>query len=166
MKENSKTIYLVKANNNLISHCTCADALIGAPAQFDCPWCGCGWLFVCARCRKAFTFARAKSVDLSWDQLAHRDLDGKWGSQPSPEDVSEWIEFMKILLKDITLGEEYVYLDGWIFPADSSALQFNGWHAHHELGKLPQIESLKEPLLLERTLGSIQYWQDRKLPDD
>ena len=56
----TKTVYLVKANNDLISHCACSNAVIGAPAQMDCPWCGCGWLFVCSKCRKAFSFARAE----------------------------------------------------------------------------------------------------------
>src|SRR5262249_18861030 len=55
----SRHVYLRKANNDLVSHCACAqaDALVTAPSQMDCPWCGCGWLFICSRCRKAFTFA-------------------------------------------------------------------------------------------------------------
>src|SRR5690348_12764365 len=114
MSEQRKTVYLVKANNDLISHCKCTSALIGSPAQIDCPWCGCGWLFVCSKCRKGFTFARAEIVDLSWDQLAYNDLEGKWGRQPSEKDLNEWIEFMKILLKDVEPGKEYVYLDGWV----------------------------------------------------
>src|SRR5437016_4029669 len=89
--KSSKIIYLVKASNDLISHCACEHAIIGAPSQMDCPWCGCGWLFVCATCRKAFTFARAEEVELTWEKLAHKDLDGKWSRHPSSKEIQEWI---------------------------------------------------------------------------
>ena len=85
-------VFLAKANDDLISHCKCAYTFIGAPAQMDCPWCGCGWLFVCPKCRKAFTFARAVECNLTREQLAHNDLDGKYGRQPSGEEVDEcWL---------------------------------------------------------------------------
>src|SRR5258706_13992899 len=102
-------VFLTKANSDMISHCKCESALIGAPAQMDCPWCGCGWLFVCAKCRKVFTFARAEEVLFSWEQLAHNDLDGKCGRQPTAEEIEEWIELMQILLKGIQVGKQYVY---------------------------------------------------------
>jgi len=53
-------VYLVKASNDLISHCKCEYAPIGAPGQMDCPWCGCGWLFLCPKCRRAFTLCNAE----------------------------------------------------------------------------------------------------------
>jgi len=131
----------------------------------DCPWCGCGWLFVCPICRKAFTFARAEKVKLSWEQLAHRDLDGKWGRDPSPEEVVEWIDFMKILTKDVELGREYAYIDGWVFPVDERDLWFEGWHARHELERIPQVVALEDRTYLERTLGSQEYWRSRRLQE-
>ncbi len=42
--EKPKTVYLVKANDDLVSHCRCERTFIGAPSQIDCPWCGCGWV--------------------------------------------------------------------------------------------------------------------------
>src|SRR5882672_5821662 len=81
----------------------------------DCPWCGYGWFFLCPKCRKAFTFAKAVEVDLTWEELAHKDLDGKWGRQPTAEEIREWIGFMKILLKGLQLGKQHVYIDGWVF---------------------------------------------------
>src|SRR6266566_1407987 len=62
-------IYLRKANDNLVSHCKCDEAYISAPSQMDCPWCGCGWLFTCSHCRKAFTFAEAVEGDFALDQM-------------------------------------------------------------------------------------------------
>ena len=47
-----KIVYLKKASNELISHCGCEESRISYPAQMDCPWCGCGWLFSCITCRK------------------------------------------------------------------------------------------------------------------
>jgi hypothetical protein len=51
----AKHLYLRKANDDFVSHCKCpkADSLISSPGQMDCPWCGCGWLFICSRCNKA-----------------------------------------------------------------------------------------------------------------
>jgi hypothetical protein len=161
--ETGKIVYLVKASNDLISHCMCPRAIVGAPAQMDCPWCGCGWLFVCPACRKVFTFARAEEVELTWEELAHKDLDGKWSREPSSLEIKAWISFMKLLLKDLKVGKEYVYIDGWVLPADSRNLQFDGWHAHHELVARPQSAALKNRKDLERTLDSREYWESRKL---
>jgi len=165
MMNGPKVVFLTKANNDLISHCKCENALIGAPAQMDCPWCGCGWLFLCAQCRKAFTFARAEEVHLSWEQLAHNDLDGKWGRQPTAEEIEEWIELMKILLKEIQVGKQYIYIDGWVFPTDETNIQFEGWHARHELSHVPQAAAVKDVTVLDRSLGSRQYWEVRRIQD-
>jgi hypothetical protein len=150
-----KVVYLVKASDELISHCRCSLPIIGAPAQMDCPWCGCGWLFVCARCRKAFTFARAEVVELTWEELAHKDLDGKWGHRPSSEEVKEWISFMRILLKGLEAGREYVYIDGWVFLTDSKHLRFDGLHARHKLDVVPQSVARSNRTALARTLVAV-----------
>jgi len=64
--------YLAKASDRLVSLCRCApdEALISSPAQSDCPWCGCGWLFICSQCLKVFTFARVIEVPGSWQRTA------------------------------------------------------------------------------------------------
>src|SRR5437016_12366537 len=105
-------IYLRKANNDIINWCKCTDGYISSPGQMDCPWCGCGWLFICSRCRKAFTFAEAVEIDESWEQTAHRSIRGHYERDPKVGEVEEWIEFMQILLKSIQLGQMYVYLNG------------------------------------------------------
>jgi hypothetical protein len=162
--EARKIVYLVKANNDLISHCACAHAFVGAPVQMDCPWCGCGWLFLCPTCRKVFTFARAEEVELTWEELAHKDLDGKWDDHPvRAKEIREWISLMKILLKDLKVGKDYVYIDGWVFPTDSRKLRFEGWHAIHDLDRVPQSAALKDRSLLDRTLDREDYWESRKL---
>jgi hypothetical protein len=84
-------LYLAKANDDLVSHCRCArpDALISSPCQMDCPWCGCGWLFICSRCRKAFTFAQAVEVNETWEQTADRTIRGLYQREPKPGQVEE-----------------------------------------------------------------------------
>src|SRR5262249_61690671 len=127
----SRHVYLRKANNDLVSHCACAqaDALVTAPSQMDCPWCGCGWLFICSRCRKAFTFAEVVEVNESWEQTADRMVRGLHRGEPKPGETEEWIAFMKILLKAIRPGEQYVYLDGWVIASAADSVNIEGWHS-------------------------------------
>ncbi len=163
--KNGKIIYLVKANNELISQCDCETASIGEPVQMDCPWCGCGWLFICSKCRKPFTFARAEALDITWNQLAHNDLGGKWGRQPTDAEIEEWIDFMKILLKGIRVGKQYVYIDGWVLETDETNLQFEGWYAKHEFANIPQVVALSDKSLIESTIENKNYWEERHIEE-
>src|SRR5262249_6838134 len=99
----AKHLYLRKASDELVSHCRCAEseALITSPGQMDCPWCGCGWLFICSRCRKAFTFAEGVEVNESWDETADRTLRTLYQREPESGEAEDWIGFMKILLEGI-----------------------------------------------------------------
>jgi hypothetical protein len=95
MSEKVLTTFLTKASDMVISHCRCPseNALIMFPAQMDCPWCGCGWLFTCRTCRKAFTFATAVEVEASLEELARQDLSsGFYRGKKVPDDALEdWI---------------------------------------------------------------------------
>lgn len=143
-------IYLVKASDDLVSGCRCAPAPVAAPRQKDCPWCGCGWLFSCLRCREPFAFARAEEVDLSWEELARLDGRGE------PE---EWIDFMKVHLKDLKPGALYVYLDGWVFQPERH-IRFDGWHSRHDFPRAPQAVGRE---FLDRTLATRDYWESRRV---
>ncbi len=74
-------------------------ALVTAPSQMGCPWCGCGWLFVCSRCRMEFTFTEAAEVEGPWEETADRAIRGLFQREPEPGQVGEWVAFVKILLK-------------------------------------------------------------------
>jgi hypothetical protein len=132
----------------------------------DCPWCGCGWLFSCTTCRKAFTFARGVEVDESWEELARRDLVGKWTATPSEENIEEWINAMKALLSKVKVGKQYVCLDGLIIPTDASDVRFRGWHSEHELEFVPQVAALDDNSVMENILSSVEYWRTRAIPRD
>lgn len=159
-------IYLVKDNDDLCCHCSCSDAMITFPPQMDCPWCGCGWLFTCTTCGKAFTFARAVEVQSTWEQLALCDLMGRWHTSPSDEDVVEWIAAMRALLAHVEVGKQYVCLDGRFIPTDEQGLQFEGWHAKHDLDFIPQVMALNDYFVMENILSNEEYWQSNALPRD
>lgn len=160
----STHLYLVKANNELISHCHCEPALISSPAQMDCPWCGCGWLFTCLECRKAFSFARAIETNESWESLGRRDMinfakDSK--RVPDDEDIEEWVRAMKRLHADVELGATYVYLDGVYADVDATDIDYVGWAAHHTFDRMPQVAALKDRDLIKTVLANRQYWDQR-----
>jgi hypothetical protein len=152
-------IYLAKANNDLISHCACSTALITSPPQMDCPWCGCGWLFTCLECRKAFTFAVAIETEQSWDELARVDLLARSKTDPSVAGVAAWVESMMSYVAEAKVGEKYVALDGRIIPVSQQRVDFDGWHASHRFDFVPQVAAMSDPTVMKRILGSEEYWQ-------
>jgi hypothetical protein len=161
----AKHIHLRKANDDLVSHCKCdkADALISAPGQMDCPWCGCGWLFICNRCRKAFTFAEGVRVDESWTEIGKRSLRGFYGREPEPKEIDEWVGFMKFLHKGVRTGGKYVYFDGYVVPATAEGIAVEGSHARHDLDYVPQVAALTDPEIMNDLLCSHEYWQSNRI---
>lgn len=131
------------------------------PDQLDCPWCGCGWLFSCAQCGRAFTFAKAVKIDYPLDEIVAMDLSGR-GFAENAEVAKEATEFMRAALSDVDEDRTYVYLDGSILTLDASDIKFEGWHARHDLPVLPHKLELTTPGELGRVLGDSAYWWDRK----
>ena len=153
--------YLRKANNDLVSHCDCdnAEALITFPPQMDCPWCGCGWLFTCIQCRKAFTFAEAVETDVAWDDLAHIDLRGRSGKPRTRKDErAGWVKEMKRLVLGVEIGASHVYFDGRIIQADRDGIDHKGWHGKHSLQFVPQIQALEDSSIIDEILTNADYW--------
>ncbi len=56
--------FLFKANDDVLSYCSCVGEPAMSTGQLDCPWCGCGWLISCAKCGKAFTYAVVRETDI------------------------------------------------------------------------------------------------------
>jgi len=159
-------LYLVKANDDVISYCRCTTAPMAWPAQMDCPWCGCGWLFVCSHCGKPFMFARAEYIDEPIEEIGRRDLLARRNEEPSKEDVAEWVHVMRILQKGIEPGKLYAYLDGFCLPIDEQQIAFEGWAARHDLPHLPHVDALKNANVLDLTIGSERYWRERAIEQD
>jgi hypothetical protein len=163
----AKHIYLAKASNDLVSHCRCEDGLIAFPGQLDCPWCGCGWLFSCLKCRKAFTFGKGIETDQSWESLARGDLFGRWNRIADDLEVQQWLNGMRELLDDVEPGQTYVSLDGHFIPADEAEVDIVGWHSHHRLAFVPQVAALQDPSIIDTMLAKRDYWEsNRVLHDD
>jgi hypothetical protein len=159
-------IYLAKESNALVSHCQCDEALVSFPAQLDCPWCGCGWLFSCVGCRKAFTFARGIQTDEPWESLARRDLRGRFKQDPDDLAVQRWTNTMRELLAGVEVGESYVYFDGQILPTDAVGISLDGWYARHELDFLPQVVALEDRAVIGGLLTKRDYWDANRLPHE
>ena len=153
--------YLIKANNDLVSHCQCDLAFISAPGQVDCPWCGCGWLFTCINCRKAFTFA--KVIEISDEELMMlAELDNaQFSSKPVTDDIIfEWKNYMQnILLNDLVNETNYVYLDGYVLPVTDRRVNLQGIYANHQLPYIPQVEALANTDIIPSLLCSEHYWR-------
>lgn len=163
--ESASHVYLQRADDRLVCHCHCSPAYVTFPPQMDCPWCGCGWLFTCTQCRKAFTFARGISLNESWRQTALRDLTGKWGRDPEEEEIEQWIEAMQVILKEVEPGKEYVCLDGWVIGADEESVVMDGWHSRHELPFVPHVAALNDPEVMDSILSNPEYWHETRLAD-
>jgi len=161
-----KITYLKKANDDVISFCSCGDGRVTFPAQMDCPWCGSGWLFTCVTCRKAFTFAEGVEIEGTWEDIAREDIRNKWKEEPSEDDVGSWIEAMKEILSDVRAGAHYVIIDGAVIPADASKVTFDGWHAHHEFESLPQVDAQTDKSVLDSKLSNREYWTSNALPEN
>jgi len=156
-------LYLVKKNDEFISFCSCKESLVGDPGQLDCPWCGCGWLFSCTKCRKAFSFAVAVEIDKTWEEIAAEDLYGYNKKQPTPEEISEWVEFMKAMQGEIELGKTYVYLDGVFISAEEENFSMEGWYANHKFEHVPQLAALKNPEIQKLVLSNPEYWRKNQI---
>lgn len=165
-----KTLFLAKANNDGICFCECEECLIAWPGQLDCPWCGCGWLFTCMTCRKAFTFARVVEVDQTLEELA-RVEHANSGLAGPPE--AQWLEsaaeFMHQMLTNVEEDATYVYFDGYIIPTyydqflqeeGEDPLEISGMHRDHALERVPQVQMLDDPSIAEEGgwLVDPAYW--------
>jgi hypothetical protein len=130
-----------------------------------CPWCGCGWLFTCIECRRAYTFAKGVVLNESWEETANRDLRSGWGKEPTVQDVQSWVGVKRGLLGEVVEGEEYVCLDGLIIQTSVSAVRFNGLHSRHDLPYVPQVAAVSDPSVLQLVLGDPKYWKSTAHPD-
>lgn len=158
-----KVRYLAKSSQDGVCHCTCKEALISSPGQLDCPWCGCGWLYTCIECRKAFTFARCLEVAASYEELARRDIQARNQRKPvSAFEIRAWIRSMEDVVSGLKPGTEYAYLDGSFCPIDEP-VEFDGWHSHHFLQVLPHREYRREPAKLKGFFSRKEYWLNSKV---
>jgi hypothetical protein len=162
-----RTPYLVKANNDYVSWCECGDAPIGLPRQMSCPWCGCGWLFDCIRCGKAFTFAKAVLMASPLEKIAKLQVpivqrvmsrDGEIRECPVARTAADWCGLMRPLLAPIELGKMYVYFDGSVVATDAAGVRLKGERRTHDLPFVPQVLALRDRAAAEAILSSIEYW--------
>jgi hypothetical protein len=161
----AKTLYLERANKDLICHCRCRSSVVAAAIQETTPWDGSGWLFNCMNCRKPYTFARGVEVEETLTELGREDLRSRTGEEPEAEDVERWVKWMSVLLKGIEAGREYVYFDGFYIDAETGPVEFDGWYAKHDLPWLPQVRAREDETVINDVLASEDYWRERANED-
>jgi predicted RNA-binding Zn-ribbon protein involved in translation (DUF1610 family) len=157
--------YLFKANDNVISHCHCDDAPAMSTGQLDCPWCGCGWLISCSKCRKAYTYGVIALTDRSLIDLGREEVKSRGLTNVSEQEIAEWAEGMSEAFEPFSIGETIVYLDGSYFSLDATDIEFDGYFAHHEFKVLPHKVAMSDTAQLDAILGDPTYWRKRELPD-
>ncbi|MGF1582981.1 MAG: hypothetical protein ACFCD0_26980 [Gemmataceae bacterium] len=164
----AKHLYLAKASDDLVSHCRCdpALALVSSPGQMDCPWCGCGWLFICSRCRRAFSFARIVEVNESWEHTAVCVLQGMYRRDPIEDEIAEWVDSMQMHLEELDPDQEYVYFDSWFLSTKASSVRLEGLHSQHALPYVPQVAALKDASIRSKILENKDYWMQTAVVDD
>ena len=133
--------------------------------QFDCPWCGCGWMIACSRCTKSFTFAEVRETEIPLIELGRREAEARGLKNIADEEIADWAEGMAEILACFEVGDIVVYLDGCYWTVDSTDIVFDGLFASHNLARLPHAEALKDPGQLRRILGDPKYWFDRERSD-
>jgi predicted ABC-type ATPase len=158
--------YIFKANDNVLSHCRCENEPASSPGQASCPWCGCGWMISCSKCRKSFVYAEVRHTDTRLEIRARNDLKRFWKTEtPNPSEIDAWVSYMTESLKEFEIGTTVVYFDGHYFPINAGSVAFIGDYALHNLTILPHAEALTSPSRLVETLGDPNYWIDRKRPE-
>jgi len=149
-----RCLYLKKATGpQPISFCDCLpdEALIASPGQLNCPWCGCGWLFSCTHCRKAFTVATAIESPFSLRELVTADVERYYKSTQAEDVVLPRLNRMAFMLKHVVPGRNYVYLDGAVHEVGVE-INFAGEYGSHSFRQAPHgepgatYESLRGPL--------------------
>ena len=157
--------FLFKANDEVLSFCTCEGQPAMSTGQLDCPWCGCGWMISCSNCTKSFIFAEVRETDIPLIELGRREAAARGLTDVSEQDAAEWAEGMAEAFADFEVGDIVVYLDGHYWHRDATDIAFDGYFASHRLSRLPHAEALADPPLLDRVLGDANYWLDSELPD-
>ena len=71
---------------------------------------------------------------------------------------------MQEMCKELELGEEYVYLDGWFIPRSTDEIQIEGMHSYHDLNCVPQVEALQDESVIKELLGNQEYWEENEVP--
>jgi hypothetical protein len=153
---------LVKANDDLVSFCVC-NVAFATQGQADCPWCGCGWLFSCSRCRRAFTFAKVIDTTLSIEAVATMAVEGFYGRHPRVgerqrlAEEKAWIEhWANASPRDETL----VFLDGRVLASGAENVKLEGRYARHRFARLPHVTA-RTKADIDATLGNPAYWRSR-----
>lgn len=164
-QKKKKNKFFFKANDDVLSFCSCEGEPAMSTGQLDCPWCGCGWMIACSKCSKSFIFAEVRETELSLLELGRREVEARGLENVTDEEIVEWADGMIESLSHFEVGDIVVYLDGAYWTVDSENVEFDGYYASHKFERLPHAIALSDPEHLDEFLGNQDYWLTRELPD-
>ncbi|MGG7568419.1 hypothetical protein ACQ5SO_19880 [Rhodovulum sp. DZ06] len=154
-------LILKAGGDHPISFCDCdpqADFAVATSGQLDCPWCGCGWLFTCSRCRRAFTWGVVADSTRTAEEVA-RHLAGLGPDDAVGAEDREEYEWLEHGLRDLAPGTRVVLLDGGILPLDEP-VDLHGWMSRHRFDRLPHLDA-PSAAALDALFGDKTYWLER-----
>ena len=108
----AKPKFIFKANDDVLSFCACEGAPAMSSGQLACPWCGCGWMISCSRCKQSFIFAEVREIDISLIELGRREAAARGFTGVTEEEIAQWAEDMAEVFAPFEVGDILVYLDG------------------------------------------------------
>ncbi len=131
--------------------------------QFDCPWCGCGWMLSCVACRRGFVFAvaedRGESIaDLVARQAAHHAEDFPSVAPATPAEQAEIASYYEKWYRVLTPGARYVVFDDVIVPVTAPRCYVRGAYGEHRLAYVPQVAAALDQKVLRDVLCAPKYW--------
>lgn len=179
-KHKQRTLWLVKDDPEGKWWCECPQGIVNAPHHDRAllPTGGTGWLFTCAKCHRAFMFARAAWISTSLRELAKRDTPrvrrvfdgttGKMQKQVLLSAAEDWLAIAEPLAATLIPGHRYVYFDGHLLSAVHGPVKFKGLWREHDLPDLPHLveatDADPDPPLGEALLHQAEYWSGEYTP--
>jgi hypothetical protein len=161
----SKTMWLVADDPEGSWWCNCRTGIVDAPGhnKETYPTGGTGWLWICAKCSRAFMFARCTYIRGTLEQLARKRTPRKQKCMSSSGETVErillatpqdWLNLVEPLRASLTEGERYVFFDGHALPVKHGPVKFQGLFRSHDLPDLPHLSEA----LAAQTIANPDYW--------
>lgn len=151
-------IWIAKAPDQRGGICWCKcpleEAIAKPTGALDCPWCGCGWLFTCSTCRKAFMIGEAVEVSGTLEDMVRKEYQS-WGiEEPTDAELAGPQGHLQQVQTRLEFGELYVHMDSMAVLLNSKPFTVEGERRKHFFKEAPH--------LTPRGIGMLKdqgYWE-------
>ena len=70
---------------------------------------------------------------------------------------------MPAFLRGARVGQQYVYFDGVLIPVEANRITLKGIHSSHDLAVVPQVEAVRDSIIVRDLLSNPRYWDETAL---